>query len=264
MQGKYLQSVLEKAQQFLASQATMSTGNDEVAKPELADLASDVTTECIASPLPALPMPTLPGIVTANEFLKKNDEGKAATRNLQVSEDLSAAFSFDSMNLAHYDRGMNAQFCKSDGFHNEGLHDNLSRAETAHGGTGMVSMDGLSWERCSVNVVYQSTPMEHEQDGRTRWSDKNSSVCFSDGTLGHRVVFDDSISRLPKANFNSLQQARFTEQDALLQRLEAFSPSRIGTCRNSVDNVPPVSSGPVTSRGSEELNKIGYEWASSV
>lgn len=228
VQGKYLQSVLEKAQQFLAPQATIS---NEVAKTELADLAAEAATKCTTSPLPALPMPALSGIATADEFLKRNDEGKLAAADLHVSEDLSAAFAFDNMNLGPYDRSMSVQFCETDSFHSEGLghRDNRARVEAAHRGSGMVSIDDLAWEQCSVNVGYQGLPIGHECDGQSRWPDKNPAVCFAEGTLGQRVGFDDNISRVTKMNFNSLPRPRFAEQDACLQRWETLGSSRLGT-----------------------------------
>lgn len=266
VQGKYLQSILEKAQQLLASQARTSVAF-EAARNELADLASDVTTQCLNSPLPALPMPSLPGMATGNELPKNEDEEKLVTRDPQVSEDLSVSFVFDSSgrtNSARYDRGMNAQVCQNDGFHGEEFQVSSARAETTHSSNCMVSVGELSWEQCSVDAVYQSIPLENGCDDQTRWPGNKPSVCFSDGTMGQRMIFDDSINRLVKSNNNAMQQARFAEQDALFQRFEAFSPSRLGNCRKAADNVQLISSGPVVPRENKERNKIGYGWASSV
>eukprot|EP00249_Psilotum_nudum_P019873 c27455_g4_i1 orf=733-1758(+) len=55
-QGKYLQSILEKAQATLASQATASAGL-ESARAELADLASNVTNDCLNSSFSSLAIP---------------------------------------------------------------------------------------------------------------------------------------------------------------------------------------------------------------
>lgn len=53
-QGKYLQSVLEKAQETLGGAQSMGTVGLEAAKVELSDLASQVSTQCLNSAFPHL------------------------------------------------------------------------------------------------------------------------------------------------------------------------------------------------------------------
>eukprot|EP01018_Ginkgo_biloba_P025764 Gb_06137 [translate_table: standard] len=58
-QGKYLQSILEKACQALAGHTVVS-GGLEAARQQLSELATKVSNECLSSPCEAVNLPTLP------------------------------------------------------------------------------------------------------------------------------------------------------------------------------------------------------------
>lgn len=60
-QGKYLQSILEKAQETLAGQ-TVATIGLEAARAELSDLATKVSKECLSTALPNVSIPSLPNL----------------------------------------------------------------------------------------------------------------------------------------------------------------------------------------------------------
>lgn len=95
-QGKYLQSILEKAQRVFASQASASVGL-ETARAELANLASDVTNECLIPTLPNLSLPSLPSLPPQLEMSRKRNVSglpRETQKILPLSEDYSASFAF--------------------------------------------------------------------------------------------------------------------------------------------------------------------------
>ncbi|XP_068645230.1 protein PHR1-LIKE 2-like isoform X1 [Aristolochia californica] len=63
-QGKYLQSILEKACKALTDQTVVSAGL-EAARQELSDLAIKVSNDCLAVPIDGLKVPSLSDIVAA-------------------------------------------------------------------------------------------------------------------------------------------------------------------------------------------------------
>lgn len=172
-QGRYFQSVLEKAQGLLTSQ---SLGLVEATRDELADLASDANAHCMSSPLPCLPMLSLPpqaGVLSTTEMLQATNDDKAViARDLQsmypVSEQLSPSFSFsqDSVWIGARSRPDNTE-----GAHTEPclLTDDIfvNDATTTHG-SGLIddevrhslcanSKSELSWEHFSANA-YENMP----------------------------------------------------------------------------------------------------------
>lgn len=294
-QGKYLQSILERAQKAFASQATASAGL-ECARAELADLASDVTTECLNSSLPAaLPMPSLADISAHPELSQRNDEGKPVARNSQGSDPVSAenlspsfAFTQNSTRVQHEFEGSNgrkrsrpyycensARLCQNDNdavqkfreISNDDSQGSSARTEESLGNICISSKSELSWEDFSGSVVCEGMATDSRCGELIRCTeDKRAAFAnmqLTDGDMGRRVNLDKGMSML-KGNLNSLQQANFLEKQGVQYKsLEGCSPGRMGNFRKSVDELSTSREG-LMSYQTREVSMSGYGWGRSA
>lgn len=276
-QGKYLQSILERAHQAFASQASASTGF-EATKLELTDLVSDGTMECLASPLPALPMPPF----------KENNRDMALTRDSQVSncvpENLCSNFLFTESpsRLGHgseessdrkrprsyYCENSNSTFQTTNNDESQGSR-NSGRTDETMGNTYVSSKSELSWQDFSAGGSCEGMPPDNQCGGLIQCAD-NTQATFG-STLAHgapqwRAVLDERMPMLVRSNNSSLQQVGFSEKHGVLyKRFEACSPSRLGNCRKAADVVEVSTNGEGgVPRQSRELNASGYGWGRSA
>lgn len=174
-QSRYLQSILEKAQQAFACQETASVGL-EMARAELADLASNVTNECLVSPFPGMPLPGFPQLEMRQQSNKDNTLLRATQKD-PATECLSTSFAFtqnstrggndseramaNKRKLQHCDS--NTRFWQTDGKHYESHADesqgSSARTEERQGTVSISSKSDLSWENFSETVAYGRTPI---------------------------------------------------------------------------------------------------------
>lgn len=117
-QGKYLQSILEKACQALADQTIASEGL-EAARQELSELATKVSNGCLTSPCEAVNLPSLPEIhtihVDENTFHQQTQLTDCSVDSCLTSNESSGKISQESFQAMRKKRSR-PLYCDNESF----------------------------------------------------------------------------------------------------------------------------------------------------
>lgn len=198
-QGKYLRSILEKAQAAFTSQATAPAGL-ETARAELADLTSDLSAEHMISPLPAPPLSSHTVLPLKHGMPRKSSINDAAFTKSRITDrvlgNLPTSLSFkqnstragNNIDMSNESKRLRTQFCndyarlwqiedvqekKCQETNADDSQGSSVKNEDILGDTCISSKSDLSWEEFQLSVAHDRMSLK-DHDAELRKTPKDS------------------------------------------------------------------------------------------